>query len=176
MVAWTPEDMHGQTVGRVELEEDMVTKSVNDARIRQLVEEGWQSKRISEELAAEGIHITPSGVRMWKSRNGLAGNSRGLVYTEAFPWPGMTSRHAQSYTAGMLRLDARLRRGEVIDDPDMLEQVASWRRARTRKNEVIWFGTDSGFIALDREPEDDPETFVRTPATMEEIIARLRGH
>jgi hypothetical protein len=152
----------------------MVTQNVDKDLVLKMIREGASSQKISEALAREGFHLTAAGVRAVKRRAGLSGGR--LIYAEVFPWEGMGERDFQTYDAAMLRCIARLGRGEVL--PETLKiKVDSWRNARDKANdglgEVIWFDPD-GWTYLNREPEDAPGSYIRTPQAMDQIRKRLR--
>lgn len=132
--------------------------------IREKVALGWTHQKIAE-WASEimGVPISRSTVSVALHR---LGETRRIRYSRELPWK-VKDEHARKYHAGMLRLQARLDRGQELGDSD-LRRLTAWRNSLMRDDAVIHYepNTDIGWWKIKRRPGIDT-WWIREPEVEE---------
>lgn len=130
------------------------------SEIKKKVAQGWTHQEIADWASEKmGTRISRSTVSVALHR---MGETTLIRYEREIPWK-VRDIHARKYHAGMLRLQARLDRGQKLNEGD-LRRVTAWRNALERDNAVIHYepDTDVGWWKITRRKGID-KWWIREP-------------
>lgn len=141
-------------------------KLPSDSILEAWLNEGLSHKQIRDRIQLEfGEDVKLSSVSSHLSRIGATNRVR---YDDSIPWGRISSDHNHCYQITMLRIEARLRRGETVREVDR-ERFQRWRQELTKKGVVVHYdyNTVEGFWYVPARPGIDTG-LVRRPEVVSE--------
>ena len=123
---------------------------------------GWTQQRMAEEWATEsGYSLTRSAIAMAMKRHEVAAARPRPRYPDLLPWK-VKDEHRMCLDARMLRIEARIRRGEALPSTDV-HWHRGWRERLETADAVIHYDPDTaeGFFWVPRAEGD--QDIIRHP-------------
>lgn len=130
----------------------------DDATLRAWLAEGITYKEMTERwLEKTGIEITEGAISVYlaRHRDRLGFPLRRPRYAELIPWR-VRDAHATHEAVRMLRLEARLRKGEKLPEYDR-QRLEDWKKFLQEDKRVVHYDPDYryGFVYVPRQKGDD---------------------
>lgn len=123
---------------------------IPESKVRRLVHDGLGNEEIRRRLLEEDhVQVTAAAISVFRSRHDLpAAPGR---YSELLPWR-VKREHNQAHAAKMLRTESRVRNGEELTDPLLLNRHKSFMRRLKDADAVVHYDpeTPQGFWLVPR--------------------------
>jgi hypothetical protein len=126
-------------------------KLPSDEVLRAWRAEGLTYRQIHERLADQGITVSFSSVSVALSRMGSTDRVR---YDDWLPWSPIKVEHNDAWEATMLRVGARLARGQEVPERHRIS-FQRWRADLQERNLVVAYEPERGFFLNNPRPGVD---------------------
>lgn len=126
-------------------------KLPSDDVLRAWRDEGLTYRQIHERLAEQGIDVSFSSVSVALSR---MGSTERVRYDDWLPWSPIRAEHNDAWEATMLRVGARLARGQDVPERHRTS-FQRWRSDLAERNLVVGYASARGFYLTELRPGID---------------------
>lgn len=140
----------------MDMNETVYRRVPDKATLQDYLSRGLTQQQIVAEWEREtNVRVSRSAIGMAIARYELVSANPRPRYDDMLPWE-IRTEHSTHYFAKMLRLEARRRRGETLNE-EQLGRLDSWLRTVDEKDAVIYYDPETieGFWLLQREPDDE---------------------
>ncbi len=115
-----------------------------DEVLRAWRDEGLTYRQIHQRLAEQGIEVSFSSVSVALSR---MGSTERVRYDDWLPWSPIRAEHNDAWEATMLRVGARLARGQEVPERHRTS-FQHWLAGLREGNQVVAYTGERGFFLV----------------------------